>query len=248
MLRLTDAMIESVARRFRVLGEPMRLRILQALTDGEKTVGEIVGALRANQSNVSKHLQALHDAGLVARRPEGTSVRYSVADPVVLRLCDQVCRSTTNDARRQLARLLESSPGRGAARVSAAARRQAVRSIAGGRVARVVALALVLGAWPGVKPCAVARAAGGSDRSGAFQGQEQGENLQPAPARGCLRARTSRPATQAARPATGTPAPAASPAPPPLAADVAQTQAAILAARSVGWSARARSAPSVLRI
>lgn len=92
-------MIALVARRFRMLGEPFRLRLLQVLEPGEKTVGEIVVALDGNQPNVSKHLQMLYDAGIVSRRRQGTSVYYGIADPVILKLCDLVCRSAAEKAR-----------------------------------------------------------------------------------------------------------------------------------------------------
>ncbi len=94
-------MLAQVARRFRVLGEPMRLRILQLLERGERSVGEICVALRAGQPNVSKHLAALADAGLVRRRRNGNSIYCSIADPVVFRLCELVCRSAEKTLRRQ---------------------------------------------------------------------------------------------------------------------------------------------------
>ena len=81
-------MRELVARRFRLLGEPFRLRILQLLENREITVNEIVDALKANQSNVSKHLGLLYDGGLVGRRREGTSTYYFISDPVVMQLCE----------------------------------------------------------------------------------------------------------------------------------------------------------------
>ncbi len=74
-LPLNDKMVESVAQRFRLLGEPMRLRILQVLEHGEKTVGEIVAALDGNQPNISSHLRALWGAGLLRRRRSGTNAR-----------------------------------------------------------------------------------------------------------------------------------------------------------------------------
>lgn len=91
-------MLERVAQRFRALGEPQRLRILQMLESGPRPVNEIVSALGANQPNVSRHLQALFEAGIVLRRKEATSVYYSIADPIVFKLCDLVCET----ARRQV--------------------------------------------------------------------------------------------------------------------------------------------------
>ncbi len=95
----SDKMIALIARRFRMLGEPFRLRLLQVLEPGERTVGDLVIALDGNQPNVSKHLQMLHDAGIVSRRREGNSVYYGIADPMIFKLCDLVCRSAAEKAR-----------------------------------------------------------------------------------------------------------------------------------------------------
>ena len=86
-------MIDLIARRFRMLGEPVRLRILQALETGEQTVGQIVETLHGNQPNISRHLLALHDAGITGRRQAGNSVFYSIADPVIVKVCRIVCQS-----------------------------------------------------------------------------------------------------------------------------------------------------------
>jgi DNA-binding transcriptional ArsR family regulator len=82
---------ELVARRFRALADPTRLRILDHLRAHEEaSVGEITDALGASQQNVSKHLSALHAEGFVARRKRGTSSLYRIADPGVHELCDGV--------------------------------------------------------------------------------------------------------------------------------------------------------------
>jgi DNA-binding transcriptional ArsR family regulator len=88
---LPDPLIELIAHRFRVIGEPMRIKVLDALRDGELTVGELVDGLGASQQNVSKHLGVLHQAGIVSRRKEGTFVRYAIADDTVFVLCEHVC-------------------------------------------------------------------------------------------------------------------------------------------------------------
>jgi Bacterial regulatory protein, arsR family len=62
------------------------------------TVNQIVGELDGNQPNISKHLQILFDAGLVGRERSGNSVLYCIADPVVFKLCELVCRSTVRQA------------------------------------------------------------------------------------------------------------------------------------------------------
>ncbi len=106
---MSDKMPDLVARRFRTLGEPYRLRILQELETGERSVGELVAALDGNQPNVSKHLQILSDAGLIARRREGTSIFYAISDPMVFKLCALVCSSEAEKSRREVQkRLLDS--------------------------------------------------------------------------------------------------------------------------------------------
>ena len=97
--------IDAVARRFRVLGEPQRLRILQSLEAGPRTVSQLVEALQGNQPNVSRHLQALFEAGLIARRRSGNSIVYSVSDPVVFKLCGLVCNNVMERARADMAEM-----------------------------------------------------------------------------------------------------------------------------------------------
>ncbi len=80
-----------IASRLRVIGDPMRIRILDLLREGELSVGEITERLGASQQNVSKHLGILLGAGIVARRKQGNSALYSIADPGVYELCEQVC-------------------------------------------------------------------------------------------------------------------------------------------------------------
>jgi DNA-binding transcriptional ArsR family regulator len=104
-LPLSDRMLEVVAARFRALGEPHRLRILQVLEAGEAAVGEIAQRLKANQSNVSRHLQSLYDAGLVGRRREGSNIFYSISDPTVLKICHLVCARAEENARNELAEM-----------------------------------------------------------------------------------------------------------------------------------------------
>ena len=96
---LPEPLVELIAQRFRVLGEPMRIKLLDRLRDGEATVGELQEALGASQQNVSKHLGVLLAAGLVSRTKRGTSACYSIADEQVFELCEQVC----GGLRRQLA-------------------------------------------------------------------------------------------------------------------------------------------------
>ncbi len=94
---------ELIATRFRVIGDPNRIRILDQLRDGELSVSQITERLGTSQQNASKHLAVLHQAGIVSRRKEGTSALYSVTDDGVYELCEQVCGGLQN----QLAELTQ---------------------------------------------------------------------------------------------------------------------------------------------
>lgn len=96
---LSDEALLLVARRFAVLGEPMRLRLLQALIAGEKSVGALAEEASGTQANVSRHLQTLAEAGLVSRRKEGLQVFYAIADPSIFDLCELVCGSLNQQSR-----------------------------------------------------------------------------------------------------------------------------------------------------
>ena len=91
--RLSGAALEKVSERFKALSEPMRLRLVYALMDGEKTVSELVRETGGVQANVSKHLSVLLDAGILGRRKQGTSSYYRIADESIFELCDLVCGS-----------------------------------------------------------------------------------------------------------------------------------------------------------
>ncbi|WP_228282205.1 ArsR/SmtB family transcription factor [Rubrobacter tropicus] len=93
MERLSDDALWLVAERFKVMAEPMRLKLLRALMGGEKTVSDLVGETGGLQANVSKHLGLLLDAGVVGRRKQGTSSFYRITDDTVYDLCDLVCGS-----------------------------------------------------------------------------------------------------------------------------------------------------------
>ena len=96
---LPDDLVELIARRFRAVGEPMRIRLLDHLRDGEATVGELSEALGASQQNISKHLAVLTDAGILGRRKEGNHVHYRIVDEGVLSLCEDVCGSLQQQLR-----------------------------------------------------------------------------------------------------------------------------------------------------
>ena len=85
--------LEVVAQRFRALGDPTRLALLQALFEGDRTVQELCAITGTSQANASKHLALLLERGLVARRRHGVFVHYSIADSTLEQLCRLVCGS-----------------------------------------------------------------------------------------------------------------------------------------------------------
>jgi DNA-binding transcriptional ArsR family regulator len=100
---LPGPLVALIAQRFRVIGEPMRIRLLDLLRDGAATVQELTDATGASQQNVSKHLGVLLQAGIVSREKRGNFAQYTIADESVFELCEQVC----GGLRRQLTELGE---------------------------------------------------------------------------------------------------------------------------------------------
>jgi DNA-binding transcriptional ArsR family regulator len=88
---LPEALVALIAQRFRVIGEPMRIRLLDALREGPLTINELTDALGATQQNVSKHVGVLAQAGIVGREKDGNRVRCFIADDSVFKLCELVC-------------------------------------------------------------------------------------------------------------------------------------------------------------
>lgn len=93
MQDLPPEALEQVAAYFQALAEPTRLRILNALRDGERNVSELAEAAGSSVANVSRHLSFLTQRGMVERQTRGTSAYYRIADPAVYKLCDTVCGS-----------------------------------------------------------------------------------------------------------------------------------------------------------
>ncbi len=102
---LSEDALQLVAHRFAVLAEPMRLRLIQALFDGEKNVTELVALTGGTQANVSRHLQTLTAAHILARRKEGLQVFYRIGDPTIPKLCELVCGSLEKTLTRQVGQL-----------------------------------------------------------------------------------------------------------------------------------------------
>jgi DNA-binding transcriptional ArsR family regulator len=97
MTVMTEEMLELVAQRFRLLADPMRLRILHELQQGECSVGELVERIGASQPNISKHLASLRGQQMVKRRQEGNMAFFSIAAPYIFVLCDTVCNSMRDE-------------------------------------------------------------------------------------------------------------------------------------------------------
>ncbi len=88
---LPDPLVELVAQRFRVLSEPARIKLLDALRSGPASVGELAARVGLSQQNASKHLGVLHNAGLLERTRSGVTAQYAISDPSVFILCELVC-------------------------------------------------------------------------------------------------------------------------------------------------------------
>lgn len=96
MSKFDDRALQYVAKYFKALAEPMRLKVLNALQDGEKNVSQLTEMSGGTQANVSKHLSLLAQYGLVKRESRGNCVYYSIADSSVYELCDLVCGQISN--------------------------------------------------------------------------------------------------------------------------------------------------------
>lgn len=86
----TPEEMNRIAARFRALGEPMRLRILQAVCKTPRSVNDIVAATGSTQANISKHLALLTVAGILKREKDGQRVFYGVKNKLAVKLCELV--------------------------------------------------------------------------------------------------------------------------------------------------------------
>ena len=98
MAQLTDRARAVAALRFRALGDETRLRLLELLTDGERTVGDLMDATGLGQSLVSHHLRTLRQGGLVMTRREGRWVHYSIVDAAIASVARVVTDMEAPDA------------------------------------------------------------------------------------------------------------------------------------------------------
>ncbi|HUL92358.1 MAG TPA: metalloregulator ArsR/SmtB family transcription factor [Burkholderiales bacterium] len=88
---------ESAASYLSLLSEPTRLKILHAICDEERSVGDIVEETGATQTNVSRHLSRMYHARVVDRRRNGNTVYYCIADPTLIQICRSVCLHVATD-------------------------------------------------------------------------------------------------------------------------------------------------------
>lgn len=87
----SEELFEEVANYFSLLCEPTRLKILNSVCKGEKSVGEIVTAVDSTQANISRQINLLYRGKILARRKEGTQVFYRIEDQKTLTMCQSVC-------------------------------------------------------------------------------------------------------------------------------------------------------------
>jgi len=93
----SQAVFEKAAEWFGVLSTPIRLRIISALCQGEKNVGQLIETLGVSQPNMSQHLSLMYRAGLVGRRREGAQIYYHIADESAVLVCRAVCTQVAID-------------------------------------------------------------------------------------------------------------------------------------------------------
>ena len=86
-----EHVFESAAALFRVLSTPIRLKIISAVCREEKNVSQLLSEIDTTQPNMSQHLLALHQRGVLSRRREGTQIYYKVQSERVAMLCRAVC-------------------------------------------------------------------------------------------------------------------------------------------------------------
>jgi ArsR family transcriptional regulator len=106
----TTPIYQVKAEFFKTLGHPARIRVLEVLRDGERSVSELVPAVGIEASHLSQQLAVLRKANLVHTRKEGTSVLYSVGNPMIFELLDvarRILTSSLDDTRALLAELEE---------------------------------------------------------------------------------------------------------------------------------------------
>jgi DNA-binding transcriptional ArsR family regulator len=104
---------------FRLLGHPVRVRVLELLRDGERTVGELQTALELDSGGMSQHLTAMRRQGVLESRKEGAKVYYRVKDPrtfQLLAVAREILASQLEESRSILGDLAAAAPAPAARR------------------------------------------------------------------------------------------------------------------------------------
>lgn len=104
---MPDSLRRFKADIFQALANPTRIAILELLTSGEKSAGEIIEKLAMEQANVSQHLAVLRARQIVINRKAGNQVFYSVRDPIIPRVLALMRQYFQNHLRESLAMLDE---------------------------------------------------------------------------------------------------------------------------------------------
>ena len=93
----SEEVFEKAAEIFRAVAAPMRLRIISALCQGEKNVGQLLAVIDPTQPNMSQHLHTLYKAGVLDRRRDGVQIHYRIVNDKVVKLCRAVCEQITRN-------------------------------------------------------------------------------------------------------------------------------------------------------
>jgi len=109
-MRLPDELIEQVAGRLKVLADASRLRLLNGLRHGERSVQDLADEVGLSQPNASRHLAVLLRTGMVVKRQNGKQCFYRVVDPFIDRICDSICGSLAAHVERQMTATVGSAP------------------------------------------------------------------------------------------------------------------------------------------
>jgi ArsR family transcriptional regulator len=94
----------------KTLASPKRLEIINALKNGEKTVGELVEILGVPKANVSQHLAVMRHKGILNSRRDGVNIYYRIANPKVVEACG-LMREVLTEQMQEKSRLIDITSG-----------------------------------------------------------------------------------------------------------------------------------------
>jgi len=104
---MEDEIFELKAGILKVLAQPTRLKILECLRRGEKSIHEIVHAIHGEQSNISRHISLMQKNHIVTTRNDGVKVMVKVRDPEIFNILDQVSKILKDQLKEQEKLLLK---------------------------------------------------------------------------------------------------------------------------------------------